>query len=199
MCATSAAACCSRAGENVYGEQGYSDTAVEKVLPVQFRAQEKRKDLALVIALDRSYSMKGRKMELAKEATRAALDLLEEQHQFRRWWLSTRRPTSRCRCSTCDPKRKAEDQISRIQASGQTNIYPALGIVYRMLQEDRCQGQARDPAVRRRYTPGGFRRPAQTHDRRKDRGVDGGGRRGRRPDADGATSPSGARAALMRP
>ena len=69
-------------GENVYGEQGYSDTAVEKVLPVQFRAQEKRKDLALVIALDRSYSMKGRKMEMAKEATRAALDLLEEQHRF---------------------------------------------------------------------------------------------------------------------
>ena len=69
-------------GENVHGEQGYSDTAVEKVLPVQFRAQEKRKDLALVIALDRSYSMKGRKMEMAKEATRATLDLLEEQHRF---------------------------------------------------------------------------------------------------------------------
>ncbi|HEV8694161.1 MAG TPA: hypothetical protein VGQ93_08280, partial [Lysobacter sp.] len=50
------------AGENVYGEQGYSGTTVEKVLPVQFRAQEKRKDLALVIALDRSYSMRGRKM-----------------------------------------------------------------------------------------------------------------------------------------
>ncbi|MGH8677538.1 MAG: VWA domain-containing protein, partial [Burkholderiales bacterium] len=32
-------------------------------------------------------------------------------------------------------KRRAEDQISRIQASGQTNIYPALGIVYRMLQQ----------------------------------------------------------------
>ena len=32
-------------------------------------------------------------------------------------------------------KRKAEDQISRIQASGQTNIYPALGIVYRLLQK----------------------------------------------------------------
>ena len=121
-------------GENVHGEQGYSDTAVEKVLPVQFRAQEKRKDLALVIALDRSYSMKGRKMEMAKEATRAALDLLEEQHRFgvvafdSQTYIAV--PMQYVRS-----KRKAEDQISRIQASGQTNIYPALGIVYRLLQK----------------------------------------------------------------
>jgi len=121
-------------GENVHGEQGYTDTAVEKVLPVQFRAQEKRKDLALVIALDRSYSMKGRKMEMAKEATRAALDLLEEQHRFgvvafdSQTYIAV--PIQYVRS-----RRKAEDQISRIQASGQTNIYPALGIVYRLLQK----------------------------------------------------------------
>ena len=121
-------------GENVHGEQGYSDTAVENVLPVQFRAQEKRKDLALVVALDRSYSMKGRKMEMAKEATRAALDLLEEQHRFAvvafdsQTYIAVPMQYVRSR-------RKAEDQISRIQASGQTNIYPALGIVYRLLQK----------------------------------------------------------------
>ena len=121
-------------GENVHGEQGYSDTAVEDVLPVQFRAQEKRKDLALVIALDRSYSMKGRKMEMAKEATRAALDLLEEQHRFgvvafdSQTYIAVPMQYVRSR-------RKAEDQISRIQASGQTNIYPALGIVYRLMQK----------------------------------------------------------------
>ena len=121
-------------GENVHGEQGYSDTAVEKVLPVQFRAQEKRKDLALVIALDRSYSMKGRKMEMAKEATRATLDLLAEQHRFgvvafdSQTYIAVPMQYVRSR-------RKAEDQISRIQASGQTNIYPALGIVYRLLQK----------------------------------------------------------------
>lgn len=121
-------------GENVHGEQGYGDTAVEKVLPVQFRAQEKRKDLALVIALDRSYSMKGRKMEMAKEATRAALDLLEEQHRFGVVAFDSQThivvPMQYVRS-----RRKAEDQISRIQASGQTNIYPALGIVYRLLQK----------------------------------------------------------------
>ena len=120
-------------GENVHGEQGYSDTAVEKVLPVQFRAQEKRKDLALVIALDRSYSMKGRKMEMAKEATRAALDLLEEQHRFGVVAFDSQ-PYIAVPIQYVRSRRKAEDQISRIQASGQTNIYPALGIVYRLMQ-----------------------------------------------------------------
>lgn len=121
-------------GENVHGEQGYSDTAVEQVLPVQFRAQEKRKDLALVIALDRSYSMKGRKMEMAKEATRATLDLLEEQHRFAVVAFDSQTYVA-VPMQYVRSRRKAEDQISRIQASGQTNIYPALGIVYRLLQK----------------------------------------------------------------
>ena len=38
------------AGENTYGEPGYTGTPVEKVLPVEFKAQEKRKDLALICA-----------------------------------------------------------------------------------------------------------------------------------------------------
>jgi uncharacterized protein YegL len=122
------------AGANVYGEQGYSGTAVEKVLPVQFRAQEKSKDLALVIALDRSYSMRGRKMELAKEATRAALDLLEEQHQFAVVAFDSQTHIS-VPMQYVRAKRKAEDQIARIQASGQTNIYPALSSIYRLLQK----------------------------------------------------------------
>jgi len=125
-------------GENVFGEQGYSDSPVENVLPVQFRAQEKRKDLALVIALDRSYSMKGRQMELAKEATRASLDLLEEQHQFGVVAFDSQTHIA-VPLQPVRSKRKAEDQISRIQASGQTNIYPALGIVFRILQKSEAK------------------------------------------------------------
>jgi Ca-activated chloride channel homolog len=125
-------------GENVFGEKGYTDTPLENVLPVQFRSQEKRKEMALVIALDRSYSMKGRKMELAKEATRASLDLLEEQHQFGVVAFDSQTYIS-VPLAPVRSKRKAEDQISRIQASGQTNIYPALGIVYRMLQKSEAK------------------------------------------------------------
>jgi Ca-activated chloride channel family protein len=121
-------------GENTFGEDGYSGSVLEKVLPVEFKAQEKRKDIALVIAIDRSYSMKGRKMEYAKEAARAALDLLEEQHNFAVVAFDSQ-PYVSVPMHQVRSKRKAEAQISRIQASGQTNIYPALGVVYRMLRK----------------------------------------------------------------
>ncbi|MGD2140595.1 MAG: VWA domain-containing protein [Burkholderiales bacterium] len=121
-------------GENTFGENGYSGSAMEQILPVEFKAQEKRKDIALVIAIDRSYSMKGRKMEYAKEAARAALDLLEEQHQFAVVAFDSQ-PYVAVPMHQVRSKRKAEAQISRIQASGQTNIYPALGIVYRLLRD----------------------------------------------------------------
>ncbi len=171
------------AGENVYGEQGYSGTAVEKVLPVQFRAQEKRKDLALVIALDRSYSMRGRKMELAKEATRAALDLLEEQHQFAVVAFDSQTHIS-VPMQYVRAKRKAEDQIARIQASGQTNIYPALGIVYRLLQKTDAKAKHVILLSDGDTHPADFETLGQAHGRRKDRGFHGGDRRRCRPRTD---------------
>lgn len=121
-------------GENTFGEEGYAGSPVERILPVEFKSQDKRKDLALVIAIDRSYSMKGRKMEYAKEAARAALDLLEEQHRFAVVAFDSQ-PYISVPLQQVRSKRRAEDQISRIQASGQTNIYPALGVVYRLLQQ----------------------------------------------------------------
>jgi uncharacterized membrane protein len=121
------------AGENTYGKAGFSDTALERLLPVEFKAQEKRKDLALVICLDRSYSMKGRPMDLAKAAARAALELLEEQHRFGVVAFDSQ-PQEAVPLQYVRGKRRAEDLIDRIQASGQTNIYPALATAWRMLQ-----------------------------------------------------------------
>ena len=121
-------------GENTFGDDGYSNSIIEDILPASFQAQEKRKDIALVIAIDRSYSMKGRKIEYAKEAARASLDLLEEQHYFGVVAFDSQ-PYVPVPVEQVKSKRKAEALISRIQASGQTNIYPALGIVYRLLKD----------------------------------------------------------------
>jgi len=121
------------AGETTFGESGLAGSSLEKVLPVEFKAQEKRKDLALVICLDRSYSMKGRPMDLAKAGTRAALALLEEQHRFGVVAFDSQ-PHEAVPLQFVRSKRKAEDLIDRIQASGQTNIYPALATAWRMLQ-----------------------------------------------------------------
>jgi uncharacterized protein YegL len=107
---------------------------MESILPLQFKAQEKKKDLAMVIAIDRSYSMKGRKMNFAKEAARATLDLLEEQHRLAVIAFDSQ-PYIAVPMQPLKAKRKVEDLISRIQASGQTSIYPAMQIAFRMLNE----------------------------------------------------------------
>lgn len=121
-------------GETTYGQSGFSQTVLEGLLPVEFKAQEKRKDLALVVCLDRSYSMKGRSMELAKAATRAALAMLEEQHQFGVIAFDSR-PHDTVPLQPVRSRRRAEDLIDHIQASGQTSIYPALALAYRWLEK----------------------------------------------------------------
>lgn len=123
------------AGASTYGESGWRESAVEKVLPVTFEAQEKRRELALVIALDRSYSMKGRKLDLAKAATLGALDLLDENHRFGVITFDSQ-PEMTVPLAPVRSKRRAEDQISRFTASGQTNIYPALQSAYRLLVDN---------------------------------------------------------------
>ncbi len=120
-------------GESVYGEEGYAETRLEEVLPVWFKAEREPKDLVLVIALDKSYSMVGDKMALAKEASKAAARLLEDEQQFgllafdyHFYWPV---PIQLAR-----NKQSIEDRISSVEASSPTNIYPALQDVYTSLQ-----------------------------------------------------------------
>ena len=69
-------------GESSFGVDGYAETVIEETLPIWFEINEKREDLALIIVLDKSYSMVGPKLQLSKEAAKAALDLLEPTHRF---------------------------------------------------------------------------------------------------------------------
>jgi uncharacterized membrane protein/uncharacterized protein YegL len=122
------------AGETSYGEEGYTDTIVERILPVEFRVEEKWKDLSLVVVLDKSYSMYGKKIALAKEATKAALDLLEETHRFGVVTFDWN-PYVTIPLQLASNKDWIKDGISRIQASAQTNIYPALEKAFEQLGE----------------------------------------------------------------
>ncbi len=122
------------AGESSYGEDGYSDSVLESALPVDFRIEEKWKDLSLIIVLDKSYSMYGRKIALAKEATKAALDLLEDNHRFGVVTFDWN-PYTTIPLQLVSDREWIEEGISRIQASAQTNIYPALERAYEQLAE----------------------------------------------------------------
>ena len=113
------------AGQNTYGRGGYANTEVERLLPVKFESKRKREDLDLVLLIDRSSSMRHVKIEMAKSAALATLDLLDEQHRLAVIAFDAQ-PHDVVPLVPVGDKRYAENLISRMTSSGQTNIYNAL-------------------------------------------------------------------------
>ena len=126
------------AGESSFGEEGYADSDIEEVLPIWFEINERRKDLALVIVMDKSYSMVGPKLELSKEAAKAALDFLEPTHSFGLITFDDT-PFVTVPLQLAVEKSQMNDFISRIIAGSQTNIYPALEAAFDALAESEAE------------------------------------------------------------
>ncbi len=117
-------------GENNYGEGGYSKTVIEDVLPITFETKkEKAESVSMIVVLDKSGSMGGQKIELAKEATKAPLELLKDEDNFgvvafdyNFYWP--------VRFQSAANRSSITQSISTIIAGGETNIYPALREAY---------------------------------------------------------------------
>src|SRR4029079_19703931 len=65
-------------GELSFGLGGYYKTAIEEILPVRsdFEKEKEKPSLGMVIVIDKSGSMGGSKIEMAKDAAKAAVELL---------------------------------------------------------------------------------------------------------------------------
>lgn len=121
------------AGENTYGKEGFAKSKMERLLPIKFEGRRKRKELDLVLLIDRSFSMRGQNLEFAKAAALSTLDLLDEHHRLAVIGFDSR-PHEVVPLTEVGSKRRAEDLISSMSASGQTNLYNALWHAHRLLQ-----------------------------------------------------------------
>lgn len=126
------------AGENTYGAEGFSKSRLERILPVKFETRRKRRELDLVLLIDRSFSMRGRKLEFAKSAALSTLDLLDEHHRLAVIGFDAR-PHNVVPLAEVRNKQRAEDLIGSMSASGQTNIYNALWHAYRLLENSKAK------------------------------------------------------------
>lgn len=118
-------------GDQSFGLGGYYKTAIEEILPVRsdFEKEKEKPSLAMVVIIDKSGSMGGQKIELAKDAAKGAAELLGRQDQLGviafdgdSYWVSE--------LHSAGDKGTIIDRISTIEASGGTSMYPAMSDAY---------------------------------------------------------------------
>nr|WP_280521364.1 VWA domain-containing protein [Paenibacillus mangrovi] len=114
-------------GEDSYGMGGYFKTPIERALPVSIELEGKRQipSLGLILVIDRSGSMSGDKMEMAKEAAIRTVEMLRPKDTVgvlafdsTNWWVVPPLKLD-------NKKQEVIEQIRSIQSDGGTDIYPA--------------------------------------------------------------------------
>lgn len=122
-------------GENSFGPGGYTGTYLErKVLPVRLDVQKKEDivGLALMLVIDRSGSMSGPKIELAKEAARATMEVLQPSDKLGVIAFDSQ-PIPIVRLQRASNRLKITDSLRRLRSGGGTDIFPALDQAYQQL------------------------------------------------------------------
>ncbi|GAA0432316.1 VWA domain-containing protein [Lentibacillus halophilus] len=118
-------------GDQAFGVGGYFKTPIEKLLPVDMEVKGKKElpSLGLSIVLDKSGSMNGNKIALAREAAARSVELLREKDTLgviafdgTLWQVVEPGPI--------DDKEDVLKQIRSITASGGTDIFTPLTQAY---------------------------------------------------------------------
>ena len=121
-------------GDQAFGLGGYYKTTIEEILPVRsnFEKEKEKPSLAMVLVIDKSGSMGGQKIEMAKDAAKAAVELLGPKDKVGviafdgdLFWIADVQAASN--------KGQILDKISAIEAGGGTTMGPPMEAAYEAL------------------------------------------------------------------
>jgi Mg-chelatase subunit ChlD len=127
-------------GEAGFGLGGWQHTTVERILPVRMDAEKRRDEpqVAMVLVLDRSGSMSGLPIEMAKAAAKATADVLAADDLIEVIAFDSA-PTRVVRMTPAKHRARIQGDIARIQAGGGTEIFSALDAAYQTLTVTRAR------------------------------------------------------------
>jgi uncharacterized membrane protein len=127
-------------GEAGYGLGGWHHTIIERILPVRMDSEKKRDEpqVAMVLVLDRSGSMSGLPIEMAKAAAKATADTLSSDDLIEVIAFDSA-PTRVVRMMAAKHRARIQNDIGRIQAGGGTEIFSALDAAYQSLTATRAR------------------------------------------------------------
>ena len=114
-------------GEQSFGLGGFYKTPIEEVLPVRsdFEKEKETPSLAICLVIDRSGSMGGQKMEMAKDAAKSAVELLSPR-DFAAVIAFDHASYVVSPMQSAASTGVIKSAISTIESVGGTNIYPGL-------------------------------------------------------------------------
>jgi Ca-activated chloride channel homolog len=121
--------------ENSFGLGGYYKTPVEDVLPLisRFEKEKEKPSLALVLVIDKSGSMTGTPIELARQAAKATVELLGVHDTIGVIGFDEQTQVI-CEMTNAASKDAVQASIDSLQAGGGTYMYPAMVAARDMLE-----------------------------------------------------------------
>lgn len=118
-------------GPSGFGLGGWQGSGLERILPVRMDSEKRREmpGVALVLAIDRSGSMTGQPMEMAKEACSATVTTLQGDDLIEVIAFDST-PLRYAKMQPARYRSRIQNDILRIQPGGGTEIFPSLDMAY---------------------------------------------------------------------